>query len=226
MFRVLVLLLGLLAVMAALISVGAFPPAWNPFAPLDVSAPLNPVNPIKLRELLNSPTLCQEALETSGLDATPVPDSHPAPGCGLNDAVRVTGGVIALAPPTFLASCPLAVDWALFERQILEPLVLSSFHSPVARVGDLGSYNCRNIREGESRSAHATANALDLASIRLRDGREIKISEWKHPGAESTFLHSLRNQACRVFGVVLSPDFNPDHWNHIHLQATGWGFCR
>lgn len=207
---------------------GWVPPAYNPLRPLDVAAPLNPVTPWKLRLLSARPALCRAALQSLREAARPVPDSHPAPGCGLTGGVLLSQGrsPIALQPPRFLASCPLAVAWGLFTRQILEPLAVRDFGSPVTAILHLGSYNCRDVREGSYRSAHATANAIDFAGITLADGHSISVTAWPQGGPEAAFLQQLRDGACRIFGLVLSPDFNADHSTHFHLQATGWGFCR
>lgn len=228
-------MLRVLAVLALLIGLPLLalwrswiPPAYNPLRPLDVTAPLTWVTPLKLRLLETRPGLCHAALARLPFATHPVPDTHPAPGCGLTEAVRLSQGTssVALDPSSFLASCPLAVEWALFTHQILAPLAEEDFGSGVARLHHLGSYNCRNVREGARRSAHATADAIDFAGVTLADGRRIDVTAWSDPGREGAFLHRLRDGACRVFGLVLSPDFNADHASHFHLQATGWGFCR
>lgn len=228
MLRLLAALLLLLGLGGLALWQGVVPAPYNPLRPLDVAAPLNPVTPLKLRLLGARRALCRAALQSLREDTRPVPDSHPAPGCGLTDAVRLSQGQspIALQPTSFLASCPLAVEWGLFTRQVLEPLAERDLGSAVATIHHLGSYNCRDVRDGTNRSAHATANAIDFAGITLANGHTIPVRDWSNSGRAADFLHHLRDGACRVFGVVLSPDFNADHQNHFHLQASGWVFCR
>jgi hypothetical protein len=46
------------------------------------------------------------------------------------------------------------------------------------------------------------------------------------PEAEARFLRRIRDDACRIFGTVLSPDYNAVHADHLHLEATDTRFCR
>lgn len=222
---VLALLLVLLVAGAALWS-GLLPPAWDPRAPLDVRAAPNALLGLKLRLLGADPALCRAALATAGLRTAPVPDSPPRDGCGLTDAVRVSSGEVGFEPASFVASCPLAVRWALFEAHALQPAARKHLGRPVTRVGHLGSYACRDVRGGGGRSSHATADALDVSSFTLAGGGRVTLADWDRPGEAGAFLRDLRDRACRVFATVLSPDYNAAHADHFHLQATGWGVCR
>lgn len=205
---------------------GLLPPAWDPRAPLDVQAPSNALLGVKLRLLRADASLCRAALATAGLRTSPVPDSPPRNGCGLTDAVHVASGEVGFEPASFVASCPLAVRWALFEFHALQPAAREHLGRPVTRIGHLGSYACRDVRGGTQRSSHATADALDVASFTLQGGRRITLAEWDRPGEAGAFLRDLRDRACKVFATVLSPDYDAAHADHFHLQATGWGACR
>ena len=44
--------------------------------------------------------------------------------------------------------------------------------------------------------------------------------------AEARFLRRIRDDACRIFGTTLSPDYNAVHYDHLHLEATDTRFCR
>ena len=69
--------------------------------------------------------------------------------------------------------------------------------------------------------------ALDVAGVRLRDGRRISLTDdWQGDDAEAHFLRRIRDEACRIFGTVLSPDYNAVHRDHLHLEATDTRFCR
>ncbi|PTS74531.1 extensin, partial [Sphingomonas sp. HMWF008] len=84
----------------------------------------------------------------------------------------------------------------------------------------------------ESWSEHSTADAVDIAAFVLADGRRISVLEdWRGNGPEATFLHRVRNGACRLFATTLSPDYNAAHANHLHLDQAvrggmGWTVCR
>ena len=46
--------------------------------------------------------------------------------------------------------------------------------SPLVRIETMGSYNCRNVAGSGRRSAHATAEAIDVSGFVLADGRRIR----------------------------------------------------
>ncbi|MBT2295396.1 extensin-like domain-containing protein [Pseudomonas fluorescens] len=206
----------------------AVPPQWNPWAPLDVNVPPNLLTRYKLMALRNDPQLCDQALATSGLRATRQADSSPQASCPLSNVLRVQGGEVALSS-SFLASCPLAVAFALFERHALQPAALATYGQKVARVDHLGSFACRNLygRESGARSQHATASALDIAGFRLADGRSVSVlKDWPKDNTHGQFLRQVRDGACDMFSVVLSPDYNAAHRNHFHLDVGPWWICR
>ena len=205
----------------------ALPPQWNPWAPLDVKAEPNLLTRYKLMRLRDDPQLCAQALDSSGLRVAPQADS-PDAKCPLTDALRVQGGDVALSS-SFLASCRLAVSFALFEHHALQPAARAVYGQAVNRVDHLGSFACRNVygRENGRLSQHATANALDIAGFRLADGRTINVlKDWPKDNQDARFLRQVRDAACDVFSVVLSPDYNAAHRNHFHLDVGPWWVCR
>lgn len=140
------------------------PVQWNPWAPLDVHAEPNVLTSYKLSRLQNDPALCDQVLATSGLRFSRQADSAPDARCPLMNTLRVQGGEVALSS-SFLASCPLAVAYALFDVHTLQPAAQAVFGQRVARIDHLGSFACRNIynRANSRLSQHASANALDIA---------------------------------------------------------------
>jgi hypothetical protein len=205
----------------------AVPPQWNPWAPLDVKAAPNLLTRYKLMRLRNDPQLCDQALSSSGLRVARQADS-PNATCPLDNALRVQGGDVALSS-SFIASCPLAVAFALFEHHALQPAAQAVYGQAVTRVDHLGSFACRNVygRENARRSQHATADALDIAGFRLADGRAINVlKDWPKANQDAQFLRQVRDGACEAFSVVLSPDYNAAHRNHFHLDVGAWKVCR
>ena len=84
-----------------------------------------------------------------------------------------------------------------------------------------------NVAAIGSGSGYAQAAALDFAGVRLRDGRRITVTkDWNGGTAEARFLRRIRDDACRIFGTTLSPDYNAVHYDHLHLEATDTRFCR
>jgi hypothetical protein len=203
------------------------PTEWNPWAPLDVKAAPNWLTGFKLMRLRGNPELCAQVLSSSGLRITAQADS-PDAKCPLIGAVRVQGGEVALSS-SFLASCPLAVAYAMFERHTLQPAAQSVYGQRVARLEHLGSFACRNVynRESGALSRHASADALDIAGFRLADGRSISVlKDWPKQNRDAQFLRQVRDGACEAFSVVLSPDYNAAHRNHFHVDVGRWSVCR
>ncbi|MBK5535914.1 extensin family protein [Pseudomonas sp. TH08] len=221
----------LLIIGAALVSVWRgwldIPPEWNPWAPLDVKATPNWLTGYKLMRLRGDPDLCAQALASSNLRVTRQSDS-PDAKCPLIGALRVQGDEVALSS-SFLASCPLAVAYAMFEHHTLQPAAQAVYGQKVARLDHLGSFACRNIynRESGALSRHASADALDIAGFRLADGRSISVlKDWPRQNQDAQFLRQVRDGACEAFSVVLSPDYNAAHRNHFHVDVGRWSVCR
>lgn len=204
------------------------PDDWNPWAPLDVRASPNLLTRFKLGRLQDDPALCDHVLKTSGLRVSHQADTPANSACPLRNVLRVQGADVGLSS-SFLASCPLAVAFALFERHSLQPAAQEVFGQAVTRVDHLGSFACRNIynrAEGQL-SQHASANALDIAGFRLADGRTISVlKDWPGQGDSARFLRQVRDGACDDFNGVLSPDYNAAHRNHFHLDMGRWWVCR
>ncbi|WP_348751405.1 extensin family protein [Pseudomonas rhodesiae] len=225
---------GVLLMLGGAVVVGVWrgwvplPPEWNPWAPLDVRSSPNLLTRFKLGRLQDDPTLCDQVLKTSGLRVSRQADSSADVACPLRNTLRVQGAEVGLSS-SFLASCPLAVAFALFERHSLQPAAQAVFGQAVTRVDHLGSFACRTMynRANGQLSQHALANALDIAGFRLADGRSISVlKDWSGEDANARFLRQVRDSACDDFNVVLSPDYNAAHRNHFHFDMGRWWVCR
>jgi hypothetical protein len=77
-------------------------------------------------------------------------------------------------------------------------------------------------------SAHARAEAIDIAAFVLADGRRVSVlGDWQDGDArERQFLRVVHASACKRFGTVLGPDYNAAHRNHFHVELGGGSFCR
>ena len=223
-------LLGGLCVAAVLLWTGEIdlPNRYNPWAPLDLDAPPNILTRFKLDRLERAPEQCRELLQDSVLRHTALPNRDSADGCPLTNTVRVNRSAVAFSSP-FVATCPLAAAWALFETHALQRAALRHLGQLVARVGHLGTYACRNVYhlERARRSQHATANAIDIESFTLADGSTVSVlRDWDAGGRKAAFLREIRDEACRYFHAVLGPDYNRAHANHFHLDMGRYRACR
>lgn len=216
------------AVLIALIA-SNIPPYWNPFAPIDLTQPANLLTRFKLGRLENNPTACLAALKNTSLRHARVPDRPMEKGCGIIDAVHVSGSGVAFNN-TFVATCPLVAAWAMFETHALQPAARRHYGKEVTRVVHGGTYACRNIvgrRRSSRRSQHAHGNAIDLSAFVLSDGTKISVaSGWKEEGTAKAFLEDVQSGACPFFGAVLGPDFNAAHHDHFHFDRGPFHTCR
>jgi hypothetical protein len=201
----------------------------NPFSPLRVADEVNWLTRYKLSRLEQDGPQCRAVLAESTLTHKSVPDRDLADGCGLSNAVKVTGAFTHLSR-SFTATCPLAVAWALFEKNVIAPAAREHLGQDVVRVLHFGTYSCRNIndRERGRRSEHATANAIDISGFVLADGRQITLrSGWNgNNRRHEAFLRAVRDGACGFFDVVLSPDYNAAHHDHFHFDMGRYRACR
>jgi len=171
---------------------------------------------------------CLAGLGAREASFTVVPDAYYGAGCATINTVRLFSlsgdrspfAVSNLGP----VACPLANAFAGWARFGVDRAAQQFFGSPLVRIETMGSYACRNIAGTERRSAHATANAIDVSGFDLADGRHITIlGDW-YAGDPTTrsFLRVVERSACRRFGTVLSPDYNTEHRNHLHVEYTGY----
>lgn len=183
-----------------------------------------------------APTLagqqCLAQLGATGAEFSPLPNAFDAPGCTQVNPVSLTGlqgdagrfGIGNLGPVT----CETASTFAGWARYGVDRAARTFLGSPLARIDTFGSYSCRNVAGSNRRSAHARAEAIDVAAFVLEDGRRIRVDAGWNGGtsAEREFLRVVRQSACKRFATVLSPDYDAAHADHFHLEVGGGSFCR
>ena len=178
---------------------------------------------------------CMQTLRDAGVQVRRAPDKDDGGFCQVRGAVTITGGAVTpLKPGGLTMQCPLAVRYVIWDRQVLQPAAEAVYGSSVASVNNMGTYSCRRIYgstdASERPSEHARANALDVGSFTLANGRTVSVlSDWGGQGPAgiegSGFLRRLRDGACRVFSTVLTPDYNDAHRDHLHLDGASRGLC-
>jgi hypothetical protein len=175
---------------------------------------------------------CLADLGASGARFDPLPDTYAAPGCNTLGTVQLMALAGDRAPlsvsnlgPVQCGTAKAFNDWARFGVDRAAREILGS---PVARIETFGSYACRNVAGTERRSAHARAEAIDVAGFVLADGRRIVLKrDWDGGDAATReFLRVVHKSACKRFGTVLGPEYNAAHADHFHLEGTGATFCR
>ncbi|GAA3699913.1 extensin family protein [Sphingomonas cynarae] len=174
---------------------------------------------------------CQADLRREGVSYRELPDRDYGTGCGVFGAVQLIDIGVPVTGITAMR-CGTARAFAGWVRNAVAPGAYQMLGSELARVEGMGTYACRNVvgsaRNAARRSGHALANAVDVGSFVLKDGRRISIlRDWNSPDQRTRdFLRTVRASACRRFGTVLSPDYNAAHANHLHLEDDRARFCR
>ena len=173
--------------------------------------------------------LCLADLARVGARFEPLPDRLFSPGCSATRSVKLLAVGI---PVTNLGAmkCGLAVPFTLWVRTSVQQAAQAWLDSPVAKIETFGSYACRPVNNvaGNKLSEHARSNAVDISGFLLADGRRITIRDgWndRDPRVRN-FLRALHQSACRRFRVVIGPDANGFHHDHLHFDMGPDPYCR
>ena len=182
-----------------------------------------------------SDAACLTDLSKTGARFTALPDAYAGPGCTKLGTVQLASlagdgsqfSVSNIGP----VQCRVASTFSNWARFGVDRAAREILGSPLARIETMGSYACRNVAGSNRRSAHASAEAIDVSGFVLEDGRRITLTaDWNGgTAAEREFLRVVHRSACRRFGTVLGPEYNRAHADHFHLEGTagsGRNFCR
>ena len=199
--------------------------------PIQVAAPAPPPPP---PPIVDPDTQCRADLAAMHVDFAAL-NTFGEGRCAIENPVRLSSGPIALSRPG-VVSCDMARTLVRFEKDVLAPLARKYFGQTIKRIDHYGTYDCRSRRTetaqnskqnpnlGSSRggrlSEHAMGRAIDFAGVELADGRIISVKhDWRAGGASANFLHDLARQSCSVFNVVLTPNHDRLHQDHIHMDV-------
>lgn len=145
--------------------------------------------------------------------------------CRVSAPIRLDRLGTALRPE-LKTSCEMARAWLEFVPTLQE-IAQRELGAPITRVDHLGSYACRRMTGNRSRmSLHSQARALDLAGFRSADGQVVVVQrDWRDRGRKGRFLRALAKAACGRFAVVLTPESDNLHLDHIHVDIGPWRLC-
>lgn len=175
---------------------------------------------------------CEERLEAAGVEYSParIGLGRKRDGvytCGAEKVVRYRRGPGKIKyNRSPLLTCGMALALADFER-IVQEEAERELGSRVERIEHMGTYNCRKMVNYDLVSEHSFANAIDLKSFHLEDGRKITVlgdfkPEQEAAEPETRFLRRLANRLFdeQIFSVVVTPFFDAIHRNHIHVDLA------
>jgi hypothetical protein len=211
--------LGLLVLMAAVsppsvvndVDTGALPPPRAPAAPDG----------------------CLDTLRADGLRLSPWPlqptTLQSGVVCEAPAGVAIQRGASGLRfQPAARVSCAFGLRLARFEAVVQEE-ARKILRSPVRSIVQLGTYNCRRMaRFPDLVSEHSFANAIDVSTFVLGNGRDVVVErDWVRADrpartAGARFLRAVARRLYdeQVFSVVLTPSYDAHHRNHFHLDGA------
>ncbi|HET9639644.1 MAG TPA: extensin family protein [Allosphingosinicella sp.] len=173
--------------------------------------------------------LCLADLRSEDVRFTALPDRHFGNGCSAVGAVQLLDIGTPVANLGAM-TCPLALRFARWTREAVQPAANAWLGSRVVRIESFGTYSCRSVnsRPGARLSEHGRANAVDVGVFVLADGRRIAVLEGWNGRDEDVrrFLRAVHSAGCRRFGIVLGPDSDAFHRDHLHFDMGQGPYCR
>lgn len=184
-------------------------------------------------------TMCRQELDRLGVEYQAIDSfGDPDSGCAVPNPVSVTATGVPWNRAS-VVSCPMALTLSHYQTEVLEPLVESHFGTKLKKIVHAGTYACRIRRnnstavaaqtgsmKGGRLSEHAKGQAIDIMALELEDGTVISVKrDWRAGGAKGSFLHALAKQSCGPFNVVLTPNYDRFHQDHIHLDIGPYALC-
>jgi hypothetical protein len=158
-----------------------------------------------------------------------LPDRYFGNGCTAVGSVQL---LEIGTPVTNLGAmtCPLARQFSGWVREAVQPAAKAWLDSKVVKVESFGTYSCRPVNgiAGGKLSEHGRSNAVDIAAFVLSDGRRITVLDGWNSGDEDVqrFLRAVHKAGCRRFQVVIGPDGDSFHRNHLHFDMGRGPYCR
>lgn len=173
-------------------------------------------------EGLIGPPVCYATFFEHGGSASPTTSDNGNGACAVAEpvtfrAIAMLDGTKVELDSAVTVTCPFAValiDWVRHDL----PGIVGRENGKLARLTGVGGHACRprNGVPGARISEHATGNALDLAGLRLDDGRDLSLAG--KDAATRSMREGVRTSVCARFKTVLGPGSDASHKDHLHLD--------
>jgi len=219
--------LAVLVVLTVLSACARTPPSAVVFGPPPAPAVLDP------------DSACLQELSMMRVAYQPIQAfGDPDQGCGIVNPVSVSASGAALNRPGIM-TCNLARTVARFEGEVVQPAARARFGQAVKKIHHAGTYDCRMRRNGTTLAAagssasrggrlseHAKGQAIDIVAFELEDGTQVSVKkDWRGAGVRSAFLQDVARASCTSFNVVLTPNHDRLHQDHLHLDIGPHTLC-
>ena len=170
-----------------------------------------------------APSACRLRLTDKLVIAPSLPPILGPGECGGEDLVELEAVVlpdksrVAVTPPATV-NCPFAEVIAAWIRQDIAPAA-RSLGSTLKSIDNYASYDCRGRNRifGAKLSEHGKANALDVRSLALANGKVVRLTDL---GLDRELRERLRARTCSRFMTVLGPGSDGYHEDHIHVDLA------
>jgi len=172
---------------------------------------------------------CLADLSALGAKYEKLPDRTFANGCSATASVKLVAIGI---PVTNLGAvkCAAARPFTQWIQQNVQQAAQARLGTTVSKIESFGSFACRPVNNvaGNRLSEHGRADAIDIAAFVLANGRRITVkADWNGPDSQArAFLRDLHAAACRRFTIVLGPDANAYHRDHLHFDMGNGRYCK
>jgi len=198
-----------------------------------------PLAPPPRAVILDPEAACLKELRDRHVAFEPQASFGAAGSCSVANPVKVTGDAQLTWNHPGVMSCAMARTVERFETQVVQPAAQKYLGQKVVRLHHMGTYACRTQRTettvaaaangtaaGGRLSEHAKGQAIDVGAFELADGSVISVKkDWRDAGRKSAFLQEVARSSCDYFNVVLTPNHNRLHNDHLHLDIGPHRLC-
>jgi hypothetical protein len=185
--------------------------------------------PVRPAEPDKATLQCFADLRREEIGFRPLPDRYFGNGCTALGSVQL----LEIGTPVSnlgAMTCPVARQFERWVREAVQPAANAWLDGRIVRIESFGSYSCRplNGQAGQRLSEHGRANAVDISAFVLAGGRRVTVADgWNGEDKDvRRFLRAIHDAACRRFQVVLGPDANAFHRDHLHMDMGNGPYCR
>ncbi|MEZ4462768.1 MAG: extensin family protein [bacterium] len=179
----------------------------------------------------NATTQCLQTLDQLGIQWTQWDYSTQSAGgkqCTVDEPIRVSGAINGVTYRYYNQSSPGTMSMTCELALALHRAGTTLKEYGINDVKHVGTFNCRTISGSTSLSNHAHGSAIDFWEFRTAGGTTYNFErDWQHnttnPTSEKArVLYEIAQKwhANRVFNIILTPNYNRDHDNHIHADLT------